>query len=170
MAGLKLAAPWTVYYRQVQEMFKNDPEVKVRYDEEEPAIKVFVDNTTKADALSQLLPKTKEFGNVSLKIMIIPGNKQKQPVDLIHDAFDDNKAVNFVYVAKDKFGCVYTYVIFAKEVVQFYNDDITDVHGICSTLYQDIAKEIFEPIRGVFYCTDVDPVDAGFAKPLGEWP
>ena len=102
--------------------------------------------------------------------MIIPGNKQKQPVDLIHDAFDDNKAVNFVYVAKDKFGCVYTYVIFAKEVVQFYNDAINDVHGVCSTLYQDIAKEIFEPIRGIFYCTDVDSVNAGFAKPLGEWP
>ena len=47
-----------------------------------------------------------------------------------------------------------TYVIFKKEVVQYYNDSLADAHGMCSTLYQDIASRILDAGEGIFFCTN----------------
>ena len=49
-----------------------------------------------------------------------------------------------------------TYVVFKKEVVQYFNDSLGDIHGVCSTLMQDIAKDIFEDTEGVYFCTDTE--------------
>jgi hypothetical protein len=63
-----------------------------------------------------------------------------------------------------------TYVVFKNCVVQFFNDNLNDCHGIISTLYQDIAAEIFEDadLHNVYYNTDVERGQLGM--PLGEWP
>lgn len=52
----------------------------------------------------------------------------------------------------------FTYVVFEKEVVQYWNDNLADYNGLTSTLYQDLAKEIFEDanLDGVYFCTDED--------------
>ena len=49
-----------------------------------------------------------------------------------------------------------TYVVFVKEVVQYFNDDLGDANGVCSTLYQDIAKRLFTSTEGVFFCTNTN--------------
>ena len=63
-----------------------------------------------------------------------------------------------------------TYVVFKNCVVQFFNDNLNDCHGIVSTLYQDIASEVFGDagVTNVYYNTDVEVGKLG--KPLGEWP
>ena len=63
-----------------------------------------------------------------------------------------------------------TYVVFKNCVVQFFNDNLNDCHGIISTLYQDIAAELFKDadLIGVYYNTDVERGQLGM--PLGEWP
>ena len=75
-----------------------------------------------------------------------------------------------------------TYVIFKNCVVQFFNDNLNDAHGVISTLYQDIAAELFADYlerskRGVHFNTDVEDgvafkadVQKKLGKPLGEWP
>ena len=171
MSELKLAAPWTTYYRQIQAIFKEDPEIKVLYDATEPAIKIYVDNVLKADALSQLFPTEKVFGNVTLKITIVPSNKLagQDGRGLIKDAFSGNGAVSFIYEVTDAMlSNPMIFVVFKKEVVQFFNDDISSVYGLCSTLYETLAKDLFDGIKGVFFCTDTDNTRLG--KPLGEWP
>ena len=45
-----------------------------------------------------------------------------------------------------------SFAVFAKEVVQYYNDDLTDINGLKSTLYEDIARDVFD-IDGINYCT-----------------
>lgn len=158
MAKLKMLSPWMVFYREIDAMFKRDPEVQVVYDEDAQVIKLFVDNTSKADALSQILPGEKEFGNVTLQIIVIPSNNllQSSPDDLFRRAFLYNDAVWGVETTKDipGFPCL-TYVIFAKEVVQYFTDNLGDYYGITSTLYQDIAKDIFVNTEDVHFCTDV---------------
>lgn len=72
---LNLSAPWCTYYREINELFGNDPEIKIEFDEEEPEIKMYVRNHEKADALTRLLPVTKAFGWVELKITVIPANE-----------------------------------------------------------------------------------------------
>ena len=101
---------------------------------------------------------SKEFGNVTVQIVVIPSNNllQSSPDDLFRRAFYYNDAVTSVEITKDipGFPCL-TYVIFAKEVVQYFTDNLGDYYGITSTLYQDIAKDIFVNTEGVYFCTDV---------------
>lgn len=176
MSKLKLAAPWTTYYRQVQAMFKHDKEIRVVYDENEIVIKLFVDNPTKAEALTRLLPETMTFGNVSLKISVIPSNAESKKdvefndaIDLIQAALDGNGAVAQFYPIEYVFSNRMLYVVFQKEVVQFFNDDLSDIRGMCSTLYANIANELFGRLNGVHFCTDSTEAK-GFGMPLGEWP
>ena len=48
----------------------------------------------------------------------------------------------------------FNFVVFVPEVVQFYNDDLGDINGLCSTLYQDLAKDLFGEEAGIYFCTD----------------
>ena len=157
MATLELAAPWTNFLNMIKAMFKKDDEVTVDYNEETQKIKILVDNPDKAEALTKLLPTHKTFGNVVLQIEVIPENSETNELEtLMKRAFSGNGAVKDI-ITTDltplSFGAVYT--LFAKEVVQFFNDDLTDYHGECSTLYEDIAREIFNVPEGVFFCTDI---------------
>ena len=40
MAKLNLSAPWVTYYRETEELFRNDPTIRVLFDDEEPELKV----------------------------------------------------------------------------------------------------------------------------------
>ena len=170
MAKLGLSAPWVIFYREIEAMFEYDPEVRVIFDEDENVVSLFVENADKADALTQLLPEEKEFGNVTLKIKVVPANGlAASNVDLFQKAFEGNGAFAYVKAIEGIFSGMLHYVVFRNKVVQFFTDDLSDIHGFRSTLYQDIAKDIFGEISNVFFCTDIEePV--GLGKPLGEWP
>ena len=71
---IKLSPPWVTYYRELEELFSQDPEVTVKFDEDKLQIKLLVANTDKAYALSMLLNPSKEFGNVTVTIDVIPSN------------------------------------------------------------------------------------------------
>ena len=69
------------------------------------------------------------------------------------DAFDGNEIIDDVVqdtgLTRDM-----NYVVFRKEVAQYYNDNIQSVDGFSSTLYEDIAREIFKDApAGTFFCT-----------------
>ena len=174
MAKLKLAAPWTTYYREIQAMFKNDKDVRIIYDENEINIKLYVNNAQKAAALGMLLPESVTFGNVTLGICIIPPNGDNKvaeitsDIDAVKQALGGNEAVTQFYTIDGIFTNQMMYVVFKKEVVQFFNDDLSDIRGICSTLYANIANELFGRLNGVFFCTDSEAKN--FGMPLGEWP
>ena len=157
MAKLKMLSPWMVFYREIDAIFKYDAEVQVVYDEDEQVIKLFVDNSSKADALAQILPAEKEFGNVTVQIAVVPSNSllKTSTENLMNRAFVVNGAVRGVISTKDIPGFPsITYVIFKKKVVQYFTDNLGDYNGITSTLYQDIAKDVFVNTAGVYFCTD----------------
>ena len=171
MASLKLSAPWIKYYREVEELFKYDPEVRVVYDEDGNMINLYVENSTKADALSQLLPTTKTFGNVELYITVIPANgwthTQAIPTkDLFSVAFNGNPILSFIATVPIMNSI--TYVVFINKVVQYYNDDLGDVYGNCSTLYQTIADDVFDVKDGIYFCTDIPGAEPNQLKKY--WP
>lgn len=163
MAKLNLSPPWVVYYRKLSAFFKEDSEVRITYDDIEQEIKLYVDNAEKAVALENLLPSEQNFGNVTLYITIVPANQttfdsvkagySTKMTDIVR-ALINNKAVTGIKIVDGIMTNKMVFVIFRKEVVQWFSDDIGDYHGICSTLYQDLAKEIFGNIDGVFFCTD----------------
>ena len=152
---LKLSSPWATYYKELKEMFGRDPEIKIMYDEEEIKVRFYVDNFAKAEAISNLLPDEKTFGNVTLKIAVIPSNKELPAVEgtIFDKAFDGNPAYCYSVPIEGVFDNNLTYVVFAREVVQFFNDDMSDLNGLCTTLYEDIARDLFD-VPGMYYCTD----------------
>lgn len=156
MARIRKSAPWVDYYYELEAMFKEDPEVKVVYDEDNYEVKLFVDSMTKANALAELLPMEKKFGNVTMQVVIIPANKKLDGVrvSVWRAVFEGNPIVNKIETVEGIFTNPITYIVFRKDVVQYFNDDLGDYYGQCSTLYQEIAKDIFEEHEGVFFCTD----------------
>lgn len=152
----KLSPPWVTFYRKMEALFGADPQIHLMFDEESYEIKVRVDNATKAEAIAQLLPLEKTFGNVTVNITVIPANIEQDTQTLFRAAFDGNPAMSYVQHINTPFAGEVDYVVFANRVVQFQNDNIGDINGNMSTLYEDIARDVFEIDGGVFYCTDTE--------------
>ena len=176
---LKLSPPWVTYINKLQALFDGDPQIafNIDYDGTDPKVVIAINNGDKAAALLKVLPSEVKFGNITLKIEIdgpIANRAFASNKELFETLFDRNPA--FAYcVAPTQEGYWYvdfTYVVFKNCVVQFFNDNLNDPHGVISTLYQEIANEIFADapsIRGtVAYCTDIETGKLGM--PLGEWP
>lgn len=166
MALLKLSSPWVTFYRELNAMFEQDPEVKVIFDEEANVVTLYVNNTAKAEALQLLIPEEKTFGNVALKIDIIsvndtPGVKfgRADYETVFNTAFKGNATFCYSDTVYGIMSNPITYIVFENRVVQYFNDSLSDIHGLCSTLYQDIAKDIFNPLPGIYYCTCASKFD-----------
>ena len=151
-----LAAPWFQYFRKIEALFGDDPDIDVLFDDDDLVIRLMVKDQDKADALTQLLPMEKDFGNVKVYISVIPANVEATPskISLLKKAFHGNPAFRYAATAEGLYTNPIHYVVFANKVVQYYNDDLGDVNGLCSTLYQDIAKDVLGETDGVHYCTD----------------
>lgn len=154
MAKLKLSPPWEIYYKEVSAMFNRDPEVNVIYDEENLIIKLFVSSPKKAAALAQLLPAEKEFGNVTLNIEVVPPNGITSQLSNITDAFNNNGAVSRIVKVDPSMGFGAIYVIFNKDIIQYFDDNLRSYTGYKTTIYEDIARNIFEAPIEVFFCTE----------------
>lgn len=166
--ALGLQSPWQIYVDEVTALFKEDPDISINYDQENKILKIYVESEKKATALDRLLPCSKQFGNVTLYIEVIPANKvqEQDRGQLFADAFEGNPAFSRV-VSGSKGLYNVTYVMFEPKVVQYFNDDLQDANGYCHTLYQNLAKDIFDTTNMVFFSTELQE---GVNKPLGEWP
>lgn len=175
---LKISPPWITYINKLQAIFDEDPQIafNTNFEEGNYSVTLATNNPEKAAALKWLLPEEKVFGKISLAINIdcdkVINKAFSSPKELFETAFYNNPVLAYVVVPEGYNWVPFTYVVFKNCVVQFFNDNLNDPHGIISTLYQDIASEIFVdmpfPIGGgIAYCTDVEHK---IGAPLGEWP
>ena len=151
MAKVKLTSPWVTFQHQVEAFFAKDPEVKVQVNGD--TINLFVNNPTKAEALTELLPTSKDYNGHIVKINVIPANDfEVSPATLFQQALEGNPIFNDVFVVQGMYNNPVTYVIFEDQVAQYWNDNLGDPHGNVSTLYQELAQKIFD-VEGINYCT-----------------
>lgn len=171
---LKISPPWVTYINKVQALFDGDPQIacNVNWSSHNPSIVLSCNNGDKVTALQQIIVPEVDFGNVKLTIAIdgVPSNRAfKNNKELFETAFEGNPAFAYAVAPSDE-GYIWiptTYVVFKNCVVQFFNDNLNDCHGILSTLYETIADEILH-CDGVYFNTDVERGALGM--PLGEWP
>ena len=155
---MKLSAPWYTYQRKVKALFALDKEIEVGdiYDCEDGgyAFEITVHNPAKFVALDRVMPKVAEFGNVKLKINVSDdkGDSTVAAIELYKTIFANNPIVKDVKDVKDFTGTLHGYVRFWPEVLQFFNDDLSDFDGLWSGLAQDIAREVFVN-QNVHFCT-----------------
>lgn len=173
MANLKLISPWRNYYHEIQAFFKEDPYVTVVFDEDNMEIMLFVQASDKAEALTRILNPEKTFGETTVKVTVVPTNSSSRDIKLmmksmteaeefdriIRIALDCNGLLKDVCVIHGLLGFDAIYVLFNKKVVQYYNDNIGDLHGVKSILAEDIARDIFVSRPSVFYCTNVTEIE-----------
>ncbi len=152
---LKLSSPWITYYKKVYTLFDGDPEVAVMYDDDEKKLTLLVDNEIKANALSELLPSEKSFGSVMVTIEVVPSNESQTIESLVRNAFTGNPILSEIQTVEGVFTNPICYVVFKPSIAQFWNDDLSDLNGVCTMLHQDIAKEVFDGNEGLFFCTDL---------------
>lgn len=155
--NVDLSAPWVTYYEKLYLLFKKDPEVSVvlkQNGDGDKKIEIYVDNYYKAEAISKILPSYVSFGNVTVPIIVLPSNDENEEwIDIFMNAFDGNDIIDDV-VQDTGLTHDMNYVVFKKEVAQYYNDNLQSVDGLSSTLYEDIAREIFKDApAGTFFCT-----------------
>jgi hypothetical protein len=144
----------------LEELFGYDPEITVMTNmdgDEGPSITFFVNNQTKADALAKILPISKQFGNVTLFIYIKPANETEDTTaDIFRKAFQGNPVFQDVIVLDAPEVPNFAYVEFVNTTVQYFDDRLDDPNGYRTTVYEDIAREVFDDVQGVFFCTDID--------------
>ena len=138
-----LGTPWACYAGRVKALFKGDPDVFVDYDDEAKSIKLRVHGGDKADAISALMPAKMTFGNVELTIDVIPANEEPTEADLYRRAFAGNLA--FVDVAEG-YGPAHdvAYALFMPDVVQLYEDDLSEFDGLKTMTYAELAKSVLD--------------------------
>lgn len=169
MAKVNLVAPWDEYYNKMVAFFKDDPYVTVLYDDnEEKHIKLLVNEPFKAEALFRLIKNELDFGGVKLFVSVISANDVPQDVtsyfkrmsvcddyDIRYThALNDNDLYAYIKTIKGMMGFDAVFVVFKKKVIQYYNDNLGDLNGMKSTLAENIARDIFVPHNGVFFCTN----------------
>lgn len=175
---LKISPPWITYVNMLKAVFDEDPQIAFNENLGNGTYEVTLatNNPEKAAALKQLLPAEKEFGNITLEINVdcekIINKVFGTAKELFETAFYKNSVLAYVVVPEGYNWVPFTYIVFKNRVVQFFNDNLNDPHGIVSTLYQNIAKEIFADMSfpadaGICYCTDIE---YNLGAPLGEWP
>ena len=154
---IKIQPPWIEYYEKIRELFKYDDDIKIVYIDEDKEIQIYVRTGSKADAIDELIGGEHEFGNVTLRVTVIPGNpstvSHSSNPNQIVAALNGNPIVDDFKVIHGVFPNDMIYVLFRKEVVQYFTDNLGDANGLRSTLYQDLAEEIFPEHDGVFFCT-----------------
>lgn len=158
MAKLKLSPPWSIFYDEIKAMFAKDPEVKVVMDEDHYTVHVFVEKARKSAAISKILEQERKFGRITLKVVVPPPDDKEaeifeSDIDVYKAAFENNPRLSYIQPKRCIFDTSF-FVVFKNEVIQYFNDDISDVNGNCSTLAEEIARDIFIGNKPNF-CTDL---------------
>lgn len=151
---VNLYSPCVILFRKYEAFFKEDPNVKLELDNDKKIIKLYVTGSEKAEALTQNLPAQVKYGNETVEIKVIPANlTEASKIDQFRKIFEGNEAVAYIGNGSDAVTCDFNYIAFKPEVVQYPADDLSDLNGQQSTLYQNLAKEIFGDQPGIYFCT-----------------
>ena len=155
-----LQSPWVTLYNKICAMFERDSDISI-----EPIfqnadgiyeIRLSSDHTVKLKAIEKILKNEFEFGNVKVVVKFIYTATEDDTITT-HDyevAFSGNDIFSSIQTIENPWQINASYVIFSKEVIQFYNDDLTDIYGNYNGLAEDIARDIFKDSSlPIYFCT-----------------
>lgn len=151
-----ISSPWMTYYKKLVALFFDDPELEVKWIEDEKNIIIESTNTFKIMALEKLLAPVVTFGNVTITVKcLVKDGSEESVAAIFRTAFAGNPHISEV-IEQETMGCIdQTFVLFKPEVIQFFNDDITDYHGNWNGLSEDIMREVINKNLRVNIGTDI---------------
>jgi hypothetical protein len=152
-----LEAPWGTYLKELYNLFKFDPEVSVSsisfVSESICEATITSTNYNKLAALKKILYNEIVFGNVTLKITFdynAPTDEDNSKA--WRDAFEGNPLFDKIEGVKTPDGSTVNYAIFGRDIISFFNDDLSDYHGSKHMIVADIVKDVTSD-KSVYPCT-----------------
>lgn len=142
--NVDISSPWMTYYKKLVALFNDDPELEVKWNEDEKSVIIESTNTFKILALEKLLDPSITFGNVTITVKcLVKNGSEDSAAAIFKTAFAGNphfsKVIETTITAIDE-----TFVLFKPEVIQFFNDDITDYYGNWNGLAEDITRDVIK--------------------------
>ncbi|MCA1320191.1 hypothetical protein LC085_09765 [Bacillus tianshenii] len=155
----QLSSPEFTYFNELKYSVGNDPGVTVNSLIELPLntgflIIILVKNRKKAQALATILNLLKQFGNINIFVVVIYEGQIIEPLEepltpeeiqqLYKTALKTNRYFKFAKVAPISPDIDSVYPIFSKSVIQFFNDDISDLfqnfNEVAAHVFRDVLK------------------------------
>ena len=168
MNNLRLSPPWHSYQRKVFALFGADPQVKMRdlrqVDEANYELSMLVCNGLKAQSIRALLPRTVQISGVTVTTRVsfpieqceVGPPSQVCEAQLLEDAFTGNPIFDRIDAQGVPMGGIQIgYCIFRKQVIQFWDDDLSNFYGVHTTLAEDIARDVLKETT-VQFCTGIE--------------
>ena len=159
---LKLNRPDIHMANEIKAIFEDDPNVSAEVNTiEDGSILTFkVNEYKKAAGIRKMLEEKYEIGNLTLEVKVVDISSMNE--DIVHDVFDSNPHFNRFTVIPDPLdpNVEYRLCIFNKEVIQFPNSNAGSLHGMESTIMEELCKKYIN-VAGVIYTTDDEIIDEG---------
>jgi hypothetical protein len=136
-SGARLLAPWFEVWNQIRYSIGEDPNVQIddlNTNSPPYLISIQVSDSTKASALASILLPTYSFGKVTMNVQVDHSGTQVQPLVLetiqeVHRAAISALASNNLFVGAFPTPDGRVGVLFARAIVQFFNDDPLELYS-----------------------------------------
>ena len=161
---VKLSPPWYILRNKIYNLLGADEELIISELEESETKKgsyvvtISSQNDAKLEALKKIMISHFEFGNISVDVDFeyIRDEDDEVTIEDYETAFEGNPYfVQAVETGKGMFQGI-KYIVFAKEILQFFDDDLTDLYSNMSIIVADAVKDVCKKYNNVNFCTD-DP-------------
>ncbi|WP_096200452.1 hypothetical protein [Bacillus sp. FJAT-45350] len=162
----KLSPPWITLWNEIKYSIGKDNEVSVLPIDtvKQPyVIKVITANEEKGRALATILTQVHQLGNIQILVVVENGNglsyeglplyAHDEIPSIIRKALKSNQwfvDVIVKQVAPYPNAPTVFYPVFKKSVIQFFNDDLTDVYNNYNNVVADVfSKVLIDAISGI---------------------
>lgn len=165
--NLTLQSPWVTYFKMVYNLLSVDPEIKMPKsitEGEDGKCSFWIEssNATKIIALSKVLKNEIQMGNITVTISFRCTNDVEVGENAVvtgndyTDAFTGNPLFSKVVTEIFPGGAKVYYAVFKREIITFFNDNMTDYHANSHFIVADIVKEIANEDSAVNVCTEYE--------------
>jgi len=155
---VKLSPPWYTFFNFLKHSIGKDRCVEVlemkEISDSNFIIQVEVRSLKKALALADILLRCKSFGNIIVRVEVLHCGQAVKPTGQFDDicrvieVFKDALGTNHYFECiefRTIFDSEVIFPVFKKEVIQFFNDDLSDLYsnfnGVAAHVFSEVLKE-----------------------------
>jgi len=155
--SVKMSPPWYTYFNYLKHSIGRDQCVDVLDMKEisgaDYLISVDVKNREKATALATILIPCKNFGNINVRVEVLHCGRRVKPYCNPHDESIIIKIIEEALGTNHYFECVESaeyfvslliFPVFKKEIIQFFNDDLSDFYNNFNGVVAKVFSEVLE--------------------------
>jgi hypothetical protein len=158
----QLSPPWYTLWNEIKSSIGDDPAVTVNplNTSQNPFIvPIAVSNNDKAVGIASIISLQHQLGNISVAVQVTNADGQivtpvipssvEELVQLVQTALNGNSW--FIEVIEKQIAPtlpVTVYPVFSKAVIQFYNDDLTDLYSNYNNVAAFVFKNVLNPAPG----------------------